>query len=595
MEDEYQQAAVAHGEGPALVLAGPGSGKTRVIVERAVRLIDEELARPEQLLVLTFSRKAAADLRERLADRLRRSYASFPVTTFHAFSLAILARDADEPPRLARPSERRAAIGAALAAEGHLGLRPSKGLTDEALRFAELCDDYLHTPDVRLAAVRERYLAALGAALDYGGLQREAIALLERDDEIRRSYQDALPLHPRRRVPGHERRPGPPPRAGRRRAQERLLRRRRGPVDLRLPRRGDRQHAPLRGALAGRTPVRPAAQLPLGRRRSSSSRRASSAATSTRTSASRSRRPTERPARLVGRTFRHAAEEVDWIAREIAGLRLDGIPLGEVAVLARSLREVGPRLAYAFRRHRPAVPRAARAAAPPDRRRPAVAARARHRLPLGADARRPGAPHARLAAVRRPTRSSCGASAASRARSTARSATQATSTASSRRSAIVKRQQLAGQRDLRALGPAPPLQDAARQGRNPRAGRGARRRHRPLGRRERVRRRSGRLRSAPSAPASSTRRSGSPRTRSLPMRSRSSPSTRRRASSGTPSSCATSSRAASPRSPARSTRSSTATTSHAARSTRPHAPGARSRRSGASSTSPSPARASGSS
>src|SRR5438093_11130257 len=88
--DPYQQAAVAHGDGPAIVLAGPGSGKTRVIVERAVRLVDEELARPEQLLVLTFSRKAAADLRERLASRLQRSYASFPVTTFHAFSLSLL-------------------------------------------------------------------------------------------------------------------------------------------------------------------------------------------------------------------------------------------------------------------------------------------------------------------------------------------------------------------------------------------------------------------------------------------------------------------------------------------------------------------------
>jgi len=58
MSDEYQRAAVAHDEGPAIVLAGPGSGKTRVIVERAVRLIDEGLARPEELLVLTFSEDA---------------------------------------------------------------------------------------------------------------------------------------------------------------------------------------------------------------------------------------------------------------------------------------------------------------------------------------------------------------------------------------------------------------------------------------------------------------------------------------------------------------------------------------------------------
>jgi superfamily I DNA and RNA helicase len=52
--DGYQRAAVEHGEGPAIVLAGPGSGKTRVIVERAVRLIEEAAARPDELLVLTF-------------------------------------------------------------------------------------------------------------------------------------------------------------------------------------------------------------------------------------------------------------------------------------------------------------------------------------------------------------------------------------------------------------------------------------------------------------------------------------------------------------------------------------------------------------
>src|SRR5205809_4416442 len=99
--DSYQQAAVDHGDGPAIVLAGPGSGKTRVIVERAVRLIDEAAARPDELLVLTFSRKASSDLRQRLAERLRRSYASFPVTTFHAFAFSLLARNAPVAPRLA--------------------------------------------------------------------------------------------------------------------------------------------------------------------------------------------------------------------------------------------------------------------------------------------------------------------------------------------------------------------------------------------------------------------------------------------------------------------------------------------------------------
>src|SRR5947209_20271534 len=107
MRDEHQVNAVAHGDGPAIVLAGPGSGKTRVIADRVVRLIDDGAAQPQQLLLLTFSRKAASDLRERIAARLQRSYASFPVTTFHAFCFSILTRDAAEPPRLAKPAERR--------------------------------------------------------------------------------------------------------------------------------------------------------------------------------------------------------------------------------------------------------------------------------------------------------------------------------------------------------------------------------------------------------------------------------------------------------------------------------------------------------
>ena len=54
--DRYLQAAADHGIGSVLVVAGPGSGNTRVIVVRAVWLIDAGAARPEELLVLTFTR-----------------------------------------------------------------------------------------------------------------------------------------------------------------------------------------------------------------------------------------------------------------------------------------------------------------------------------------------------------------------------------------------------------------------------------------------------------------------------------------------------------------------------------------------------------
>ncbi len=62
--DADQQAAVAHGAGPCLVLAGPGSGKTRVIVERFLALAGGGVD-PAAQLVLTYTRKAAAEMRAR--------------------------------------------------------------------------------------------------------------------------------------------------------------------------------------------------------------------------------------------------------------------------------------------------------------------------------------------------------------------------------------------------------------------------------------------------------------------------------------------------------------------------------------------------
>src|SRR5262245_50167536 len=114
--DSYQQAAVDHDQGPAIVLAGPGSGKTRVIVERAARLLTAP-ADPG-ILVLTFSRKAAGELSDRIADRIRRSYATFPVTTFHGFAYRLLG----DTTQIARPAQREKAMREALTAHGNLGL-----------------------------------------------------------------------------------------------------------------------------------------------------------------------------------------------------------------------------------------------------------------------------------------------------------------------------------------------------------------------------------------------------------------------------------------------------------------------------------------
>src|SRR5579862_9799050 len=71
--DRTQQAVVDHAGEPLLVLAGPGTGKTTAIVETVVDRITRRGLDPSRVLVLTFSRKAAAELRERITLRLDRT------------------------------------------------------------------------------------------------------------------------------------------------------------------------------------------------------------------------------------------------------------------------------------------------------------------------------------------------------------------------------------------------------------------------------------------------------------------------------------------------------------------------------------------
>ena len=93
--DPSQQAVVDHPGGPLLVLAGPGTGKTTTLVESVVDRIERRGATPDSILVLTFSRKAAADLRTRIAGRLGRTVVTPMAMTFHAFCYALVRRFAD--------------------------------------------------------------------------------------------------------------------------------------------------------------------------------------------------------------------------------------------------------------------------------------------------------------------------------------------------------------------------------------------------------------------------------------------------------------------------------------------------------------------
>ncbi|MBP5462074.1 MAG: ATP-dependent helicase [Lachnospiraceae bacterium] len=79
-----QEEAIRHQDGPMLVLAGPGSGKTYVITNRVRHLIEECLVPPEQILVITFSRAAAGEMKQRFDTLTERLYPGVTFGTFHA-------------------------------------------------------------------------------------------------------------------------------------------------------------------------------------------------------------------------------------------------------------------------------------------------------------------------------------------------------------------------------------------------------------------------------------------------------------------------------------------------------------------------------
>ncbi len=87
---ESQSRAVAHGEGPALVLAGPGSGKTLVITNRIQYLIEQKHVRPETILVITFTKAAAKQMRERFDAQSEEKHYRVNFGTFHAVFFQIL-------------------------------------------------------------------------------------------------------------------------------------------------------------------------------------------------------------------------------------------------------------------------------------------------------------------------------------------------------------------------------------------------------------------------------------------------------------------------------------------------------------------------
>src|SRR5579872_7221354 len=92
--NDSQRRAVTHSGGPVLVVAGAGSGKTRVLTHRLAYLVAELGASPFEVLAITFTNKAAGEMRERVGDLVGPVAHRMWVSTFHAACSRILRREA---------------------------------------------------------------------------------------------------------------------------------------------------------------------------------------------------------------------------------------------------------------------------------------------------------------------------------------------------------------------------------------------------------------------------------------------------------------------------------------------------------------------
>jgi superfamily I DNA/RNA helicase/RecB family exonuclease len=149
--DDSQREVVRHHHGPLLVLAGPGTGKTTTLVEAVVQRVSDG-ASPDEVLVLTFSRKAAEELRQRIAARLGRTVAEPSAATFHSFCYSLLRAYDVGPggrlPRLLSGAEREVRVRQLLIgnAEGEgttrwpVELAPALRLRGFASEVADLLD-----------------------------------------------------------------------------------------------------------------------------------------------------------------------------------------------------------------------------------------------------------------------------------------------------------------------------------------------------------------------------------------------------------------------------------------------------------------------
>jgi DNA helicase-2/ATP-dependent DNA helicase PcrA len=193
-----QKEAVLHAKGPLLVLAGAGSGKTRVITHRLAHLVRHG-ADPRSIAAVTFTNKAAAEMRERAQVLLGGVALGSFIGTFHSWCLRFLrrrAREANLPPRfaIADSSDQLALIKEAMTELGisdqvlppnavRARISNAKNALVTAERFTQMETDYAGERIGQVYALYEKKLAATGA-LDFDDLIARSVRLLSGNETV---------------------------------------------------------------------------------------------------------------------------------------------------------------------------------------------------------------------------------------------------------------------------------------------------------------------------------------------------------------------------------------------------------------------------
>ncbi len=200
-----QREAVTHGEGPLLIVAGAGSGKTRVLTYRIAYLVGHRGVPPERILAVTFTNKAAGEMRDRLRGLLGEAAADLWVGTFHSTCARILRKeihhlgiptgfviyDEKDTQDVVREALRRCDLDEKIYAPGPM-LWQIEQAKHEALSPEALAERADGPQSARVATVYGVYQALLreNRALDFGDLIRLTVELFERHPRVADWYRD---------------------------------------------------------------------------------------------------------------------------------------------------------------------------------------------------------------------------------------------------------------------------------------------------------------------------------------------------------------------------------------------------------------------